>query len=135
MCQMIKRNLDFPKWLQEQLDSREWRPTDLARKSNLSDAAVSRVLKSERQADIDTLMSFAFAFNMSPMAIIRKAFDLPKAENEDDVNWDDWKHLINQLTPQEEQNIKRMTEVTIESRQKSEQATRAKNFKPGKIKK
>lgn len=34
MCQMIKRNIDFPKWLQEQLNIREWRPTDLARKSN-----------------------------------------------------------------------------------------------------
>ncbi len=132
MCQMIKRNIDFPKWLQEQLDIREWRPTDLARKANLSDAAVSRVLKSERKADIDTLMSFAVAFKISPMAILRKAFDFPEGENEDEVKWEDWKHLINQMTPQEEQNIKRMTEVTIESRQKSDKVERAKKFKPRK---
>jgi len=130
---MINRNLDFPKWLQEQLDAREWRPTDLARKANLSDATVSRILKGERQADIDTLMGFAFAFNISPMAIIRKAFIFPETEKEDEVNWEDWKHLLNQMTPQEEQNIKRMAEVTIESRQKSDKVERAKKFKPRKV--
>lgn len=134
MCQMITRNLDFPIWLQDEMDIREWRPTDLARKANLSDAAISRILKRERQADIDTLMGIAVAFNMSPMLVIRKAFVFPETEKEDEINWEDWKHLINQMTSQENENMKRIVKVTIESRQKSEQIARAKKFKSAKVK-
>lgn len=135
MCQMITRNLDFYIWLKNEIENREWRPTDLARKSNLSDATIGRILKNERQPDIETLFSLATALNISPMNMIRTAFVFPKSENEADVSWDDWKFLISQLTKQEEKNIKQMTEVTIEARQKSERTTRVKNFKQGKVKK
>jgi transcriptional regulator with XRE-family HTH domain len=132
---MIKRNIDFPKWLQKQLDIREWRPTDLARKANVSDAAVSRVLKSERQADLETLMGFASALGISPMHILMEAFDFPKSEKDNDsVNLEDWKLLISQMTPVENENLRRVAQVTIETRQKAEQAARTQKFQIGKTK-
>lgn len=129
---MIKRNIDFPAWLQKQIDEHEWRPTDLAKKSGLSDATVSRILKGERQADIDTLMAFASALTMSPMSILRKAFIFPDSEGED-VNWEDWKFLISQMTHEEEQTLKQIGTITVERRQKLESSSRAKNFKPRKV--
>jgi transcriptional regulator with XRE-family HTH domain len=136
MRQMITRNIDFPNWLQDQMDARDWRPTDLAKKAHVSDATVSRVLKGQRDADIDTLMGFAEAFNMSPISIIKTAFVFPDSENENkEVKWEDWKHLISQMNPQDEANMKRMASVTIESRQKEEKSARASKFKDAKTKK
>ena len=134
MCQMITRNPEFPQWLQNQLDIRHWKPTDLAKKSRLADATISRILKSERQADIDSLIAIAEAFNMSLVAIIKTAFIFPSDDNEN-VNWEDWKVVISQMTPQEEMNIKRMATFTVESRQKEEKSARASRFTVGKVKK
>lgn len=61
--------IDFSLWLQEQISTREWKPTDLAKRSRISDTAVSRILRGERKPDTDTLLSFAHALNVSPITI------------------------------------------------------------------
>ncbi len=69
--------LDFPSWLQDQLDAKEWRSTDLARRAKISDAAVSRILRGERKADHETLKAFAKALDISPLIILRRAGVVP----------------------------------------------------------
>ena len=125
MCQMS--GIDFPQWLHEQLEKRNWRVKDLAKNSRISDAAVSRVLSGQRKADTDTLLAFAEALNVSPIVMFRKAGKLP--EGGADVTFEDWQHLLNQLTPDEQEEIRQITEMKIQRRKKAEQAERAKNFK------
>ena len=126
-------NIDFPTWLQSELDKRNWRPTDLAKRSRISDAAVSRILRGERNADTETLLSFANVFQISPLTIFRKAGLLP--EGEDESNFSDYQYLLSQLTPEEQEEIRQIMEMKIERRQKVEQSARSKNFKPGKVNK
>ncbi len=127
MSQMSE--LDFPLWLQEQLNFKNWRVRDLAKNSHISDAAVSRVLNGQRNADSRTLLAFAEALRISPITMFRKAGLLPEGSGEQ-VALEDWQHLITQLTPEEEQELREIAAMKIERRQKAEQAERAKNFKP-----
>jgi transcriptional regulator with XRE-family HTH domain len=76
MCQMS--GIDFPAWLQDQLDDKNWRVTDLAKHSHISDAAISRILKGLRKPDTDTLLAFSTALNISPIIMFRQAGKLPK---------------------------------------------------------
>ena len=124
-------NIDFPEWLQQQLDAKNWRVTDLANNAHISAAAVSRILNSQRNADTNTLLSFAEALNISPITIFRKAGLLP--EGGDHASFEDWQYLIKQLTPDEEEEMRQIMELKIERRQKAELASRSKNFKPKKV--
>jgi len=65
--------LAFSTWLQSELDNRGWRPTDLAKRSSISDTTVSRILRGERNADIETLKAFAHAFKLPPEQVYRAA--------------------------------------------------------------
>lgn len=77
--------VDFSLWLQEQIDDKGWKPTDLARRSHISDAAVSRILKGERKADVETLSSFAHALKLPPEQVYRAAGILPPAHELDEL--------------------------------------------------
>jgi transcriptional regulator with XRE-family HTH domain len=123
-------DIDFPQWLQQQLDNKNWRVKDLAQYAHVSNAAVSRVLSAQRKADSDTLLAFATALNISPITMFRRAGKLPPGGEE--ISFEDWKHLINQLTPDEEEELRQLAELKITRRQKAEQAARTKNFKPRK---
>lgn len=108
--------------------------TQLARKINVSHPTITELVTYGYKPSFDTCKALSPWLGQSVILTLREAALLPPGMDED-IKWEDWKHLITQLTPQEEQNIKRMTEVTIESRQKSEQAERSKSFKPSKVKK
>lgn len=129
MCQMS--SIDFPIWLQSELNKKGWKPTELAKYSKLSDAAISRILRGERRPDTDTLLSFAKAFKISPSTIFRKAGLLPENDGED-ISFEDWQYLLNQLSSYEQEEIRQIIEMKIERRQKAEQTERTRNFKPKK---
>lgn len=132
MCQMS--SIDFPAWLQEEINKRDWRPTDLAKRARISDAAVSRILRGERKADTDTLLAFSEVFSISPITIFRKAGLLPDTGGEK-ITKDDWEHMLQQLTPEEQDEIYSIMDMKIKRRQQAEASARAANFKPGKVKK
>lgn len=111
--------IDFPLWLQEQLDKRNWRVSDLAKRSHKSDAAVSRILHGERNADPDTLVAFANALNISPIFMFRKAKLLPQGP-EDDATFEDWQYLLNQMSPEDQEEMRQIAEMKIERRQKEQ---------------
>lgn len=114
MCQMSSL-IDFPMWLQEQLDKRNWRVSDLAKRSRKSDAAVSRILHGERNADPDTLVAFANALNISPILMFRKAKLLPPGP-EDEATFEDWEHLLKQMSPEDQEEMRQIAEMKIERR-------------------
>ena len=110
--------IDFPAWLQNELNKKGWRSTDLAKQSRISDAAISRILRSERKADAETLSSFAHALNISPITIFRKAGLLP--EGGDAVRFEDWQYLLEQLSPEDQEEMRQVALLKIERHKKAE---------------
>ncbi len=84
MCQMVVT--DFTQWLQEQLDIKNWRVTDLANHARLSTATVSRILNGQRKGDPETLMAIANALNISETLVYRKAGILSEENNNKKIN-------------------------------------------------
>ena len=74
-------NKEFSKWLQEEIDKREWTQADLARKTNLSRAAVSQVLSENRRPGPEFCRATAHALDLPEEEVFRQAGLLsPKLE-------------------------------------------------------
>lgn len=123
----------FSEWLVEQMRLRDMSQQDLAQKSGITPAQISRVISGQRGLGEKSLTALAHALRLSPITIFRKAGILP--EGGENASFEDWQFLLSQLAPDEQDEIRQIIEMKIERRQKSEQAARAKNFKQGKIKK
>lgn len=121
-------SVDFSSWLQNELNVKGWRPTDLARRSRISDAAISRILRGERNADANTLVKIAEALNISPIVLFRHAGLLPPGGEK--VTFEDWQHLIEQLDPADEAELHQIAEMKIERRKKEKEL---KMLKPRKV--
>lgn len=80
---------------------------------------------------VETLVSISNALEVSPITVLRKAGLLPPGPDED-ISFDDWKYLLEQLTPDEREEMRQIFVMKIERRQKAEQTERARNFKPKK---
>ena len=123
-------DIRFSDWLNEQMQEHGWSQSDLARSSGLSRQVISYYLSDKSKSpDKDALQKLAHAFKISPITIFRKAGLLP-SEGGEHASFEDWQYLLNQLTPDEEEEMRQIVELKIERRQKAEQAERAKNFKP-----
>jgi len=126
----LKTQEEFIEWLDQMENKKGWTDYRLSAETGLSSSVFSKA----RQGILpkwEALVRIAGAFNVSPITAFRKAGLLP--EGGELVKFDDWQHLIKQLTPEEEEEIRNITEMKIERRQKNEQSARAKNFKPQKV--
>lgn len=106
--------------------------TQLARVLEVSHPTVVELVTYGKKPSFDTTIALSKWLNQSPILTLREAGLLPPG-NDEEVKWEDWKFLISQMTPQEEENMKRMISITVESRQKKEKVGRAKEFKPHKL--
>jgi transcriptional regulator with XRE-family HTH domain len=127
-------DIKFSSWLIEQMQLKNWSQSDLARASGLTRQTISYYLSDKStKPDEAALTKIAHAFKMSPIAVFRKAGLLP--EGGDQASFEDWQHLINQLMPDEREEMREIMQMKIERRQKADKSARATNFKSGKIKK
>ena len=125
----LKTQEEFIEWLDQMENKKGWTDYRLSAETGLSSSVFSKA----RQGILpkwEALVRIAGAFNVSPITAFRKAGLLP--EGGELVKFDDWQHLIKQLTPEEEEEIRNIAEMKITRRQKAEQSERAKNFKPKK---
>lgn len=125
--------IDFPQWLRDELEKRDWSQVDLSRKTKISPTQINRILSGERGFGVEALVAISTALNISPITIIRKAGLLPPGPD-DKINFDDWQYLLEKMTPEERDEFWRFGQMKIEMRQEKEQAARAKNFKVRKSK-
>lgn len=125
--------INFGQWLQSEREKRDLSQSDLARMTGLHRQIINKTENGVSMPAVETYLALAKAFGISPVSIFRKAGLLP--EGGDNTNFEDWQHLLTQLTPDEEEEMRQIVEMKIERRQKAEQASRAENFKSGKIKK
>jgi transcriptional regulator with XRE-family HTH domain len=85
---MFLMNLDFPEWLQAQLDDLDRNQAKLARKAHVSKTAISDVLSRKHPAGRELCTAIASAFKMPPETVFRAAGLLPPASSiPDDLNY------------------------------------------------
>ncbi|MBA3533695.1 MAG: helix-turn-helix transcriptional regulator [Ardenticatenales bacterium] len=63
--------MDFAEWLQGELDRRGWDQAELARRSGITTAQVSRVISGGRNAGADFCIAIANALNLSREEVFR----------------------------------------------------------------
>lgn len=87
----------FTEWLLEEMGRKNMSQQALAQKSGITPAQVSRIISGQRGLGEKSLKAIAHALNISPVTIFRKAGLLP--EGGEQASIEDWKHLLDQLTP------------------------------------
>ncbi len=123
--------INFGHWLQAEREKRDWSQSDLARITGLHRQIINKTENGVSMPAVETYLALANAFNISPITIFRKAGLLP--EGGEVTSFEDWKFLIGQLAPEEEDEIRKIVEMKIERRQKAEQSARAANYKIKKV--
>lgn len=69
--------MSFSEWVQAELNSRGWDQAELARRSKISDAHISRIVSGGRKPGPDSLNAIARAFRLPPDEVYRHAGLLP----------------------------------------------------------
>lgn len=69
---------EFIVWLEEELKKRDWQPADLAKKANLGNSTVTRILGGTRKAGPDVCVSIAQALGIPAEKVFRIARLLPQ---------------------------------------------------------
>lgn len=71
----------FSDWLREEMDKRQWKPSDLANRAGVTDAALSRILAAgDRQPGPELCTKIAKAFGEPAEKVFRLAGLLPEKE-------------------------------------------------------
>jgi len=124
-------NINFSEWLITERGKRNWSQSELSRHSGLHRAVISK-LESGTKPMPETLIALAQAFKISPISMFRVAGLLPPGPD-DKINFEDWQHLLEQMTDAEREEFWRFGMMKIEMRQEKEKATRAGGVKVGKV--
>lgn len=75
--------LDFPNWLQLEMDKRGWSQSDLARAANLNRAVINKILNGRSHPRCSTLQAIARAFWVPVESVYRAAGLLPIADSDE----------------------------------------------------
>ena len=121
----------FSEWLLHEMGQRNISQQDLAQKSGITAAQISRVISGQRGLGEKSLTAIAHALKISPVTIFRKAGLLP--EGGDSASFEDWQYLLSKLPPEEQEEVRKIVEMKIERRQKEEQSARSAQFKSKKV--
>lgn len=74
--------IEFAKWLQAELDKRDLRQTDLARRTGIGTSQISRIVNMERGVGPESAVAIARALKIPPEIVFRKAGLLPPEPEE-----------------------------------------------------
>ncbi len=110
----------FNEWLLEQMKQRDWTQADLARASGLNRQSISDYINLRRtNPEPDALVALAHGLNISPITVFRAAGLLPPGPD-DEVKFEDWKFLLEQMSPEDEAELRRIAEMKIERHRKKQ---------------
>ena len=75
----------FYKWLQEEMNARDWTQSDLARASGLTRSTINGVVTGTRGPGIEFCNAIAHAFSLPPEEVLRQAGLIPKKPDTDPI--------------------------------------------------
>ncbi len=103
----------FVQWLDEQEKRFEYSDYEVAKKGDFSHSALSRARTENIPPGYSICMKIADVFNVSPITVLRKAGLLP-AEGGDQIRFDDWQYLLNQLPEDEREDLRLIAEAKLQ---------------------
>ena len=97
----------FVEWIYGELNQHGWTQAELARRSHITPAALSRILNGDRQPGVDTIVGLSRALNVPADEILRHAGLLPPkhAIAADLRQYDDTIATIASLTPENQKLV------------------------------
>lgn len=108
---------EFIQWLDEQEKRFEYSDYEVAKKGEFSHSALSRARTENIPPGYNICIKIADVFNVSPITVLRKAGLLP-AEGDDQIRFDDWQYLLNQLPEDEREDLRLIAEAKLQKIQK-----------------
>lgn len=105
--------MDFIAWMQEELEYRGWGQAELARRTNMSPAQISRIMTGENLAPSpEACLKIARVFKLPPEEVFRQAGLLPRRT----VHKEDKELLFyfSHLSDKERRNIVAMVRAVFE---------------------
>ena len=106
-------NMEFTEWLNEELIKRNWSQADLARKSGLTTAGISRLVTNDRKPGPEACMSIAKAFNYHPEIVFRAAGLLPP-KPEFEIDMDEWRFVLAKLSERDRAELMEIARGKLE---------------------
>lgn len=123
---LLMDKVTFGEWLRNQRELRNWSQSDLARYSGLHRQIINKTENGVSVPAVETFIALAEALKMSPVALFRKAGLLP--EGGDTTRFEDWAFLLQQMSAEDQAELRQIAELKIE-RRKKEQALKSLNTK------
>ncbi len=131
---LMMDKVKFGLWLQAERTKQELSQAELAKKAGLHRQSINKIENGGASPAVETYLSLADALELSPITLFRAAGLLPD-QPANDVNFDDWKYLIEQMSPKNEAEMRKIAIMKIESDRQEESKSRAGEFKPNHEKK
>jgi transcriptional regulator with XRE-family HTH domain len=117
----------FIEWLDEQEKKNGFSDYEVAKQGGFSHSVLSRA-RSGIPPKWDVCGKIAKVFNVSPITVIRKAGLLPAGS--ENVAFEDWLHLLDQLSPDDQEEMRQVALLKIE---RSKKAQGLKNLKTKRV--
>ena len=106
----------FVEWLDQQQAKKGWTDYRLAKEARIAASVLSRA-RSGTIPKWDACVAIADALGVSPITVFRKAGLLPPGP-EDETSFEDWKHLLSQMTPDDQEELRQIAELKLNHRRK-----------------
>jgi transcriptional regulator with XRE-family HTH domain len=107
----------FGQWLQGEREARGWSQADLARRCGRGRSVLHKIENGTALPALETFIALALALNLSPNVLFRNMGLLSELP-ERDVDLEHWKHLLAQMDPADEEELRRIAEIKLERYQK-----------------
>ena len=112
----LEKQREFIEWLDEMIATRNWSDNQLAKEAGISHSVISKA-RSGVLPKWDACEAISAALNVSPVLVFRKAGLLPPGPS-DEVAFEDWKYILDQLDPRDQEVLKKTALNMLESDKK-----------------
>lgn len=119
----------FSEWLKSEMAARDLSQSDLGRMAGVTRSAINGVLTGARNPGVELCRAIAEAFNISPVTVFRKAGLLPE-KPDTEVTFEDWEYLLAQLSPRDQEILRKTALTMLEADKKSGTASAQLNGAP-----
>lgn len=104
-CKMVSME-KLTVWILGELEQRDWKPADLARRAGMSTGALSNIMSGNRRPGPDACVAIARALSVPPEKVFRIAGLLPLLPGpEDDKSIGEIVELIKRLPPSQRKEV------------------------------
>lgn len=106
VTKLVSVDNGFTRWLEEELNARNWRPADLARAADLPQPTVGNILNGNREIGAKVAVAVAQALDIPADLVFRKAGLLPDAPGpERDPSFQEIIEIMRNMTEDERREI------------------------------